>query len=314
MSTPSQEGNPGDIVFDAFPNVGGNVGWVYTADNKWARFGGISLNDNTDVEFFDQIVVNNSGYTGSDPLVIGAGTSQFTVTSDGRAGIGTSPDTDPNVGLVVRGKIIGDGSGLTGVSDIWIKDAVGIHTSTPVGINTNTAKSEFALYAEGSVAINGSLKVFEIIEKATIINNSASGTIPIYLGDNNVYYYLQNSTSNWEVVFFGEQSNPSKLYLTDFMEVGETITVAIVAPQGGTAYYNNSVAIGQPPPPPPPPPAPPLPAIPATIPPYYYGGETINSGNPNGLDVYTYVIIRKSNTGGPGDQFTILYSQAQYSL
>ena len=302
MSTPAQEGNPGDIVFDAFPNVGGNVGWVYTADNKWARFGGISLSDNADVEFFDQIVVNSPGYVGTDPLVIGSGSNQFTVTSDGRAGIGTDPDSDPNVGLVVRGRIVGDGSGLTGVSDIWVKDAVGIHTITKVGINTNSAKSEFALYAEGSVAINGSLKVFEIIEKATIINNSASGTIPIYLGDNNVYYYLLESTSNWGIEFFGEQFTPTKLYLTDFMEVGETITVAIIAPQGATAaYYNNSIAIGQP-------------GGAAPIQPYYYGGETINSGNLDGLDVYTYVIIRKSNTGGAGDQFTVLYSQAQYSL
>jgi len=302
LSTPAQEGNPGDIVFDAFPNVGGNVGWVYTADNKWARFGGISLSDNADVEFFDQIVVNSPGYVGTDPLVIGSGSNQFTVTSDGRAGIGTDPDSDPNVGLVVRGRIVGDGSGLTGVSDIWVKDAVGIHTITKVGINTNSAKSEFALYAEGSVAINGSLKVFEIIEKATIINNSASGTIPIYLGDNNVYYYLLESTSNWGIEFFGEQFTPTKLYLTDFMEVGETITVAIIAPQGATAaYYNNSIAIGQP-------------GGAAPIQPYYYGGETINSGNLGGLDVYTYVIIRKSNTGGAGDQFTVLYSQAQYSL
>jgi len=309
LSTPRTAGNPGDIVFDAFPNVGGNVGWVYTSSGNWARFGGISLNDNSDVEFFDQIVVNNPTYSGTNPLVIGEGANQFSVTGDGRAGIGTDPSLDTSVGLIVRGKIVGDGSGLTGVSDIWVRDSVGIHTDTPVGLNTTSAQDGFALYTEGAANINGSLRVFEIIEKAQIDSRVLGGTggpVNIYLADNNVYYFTPNATGNWTLNFLGDSTKTpaTGLFLggTDgFLNVGESMTVAIVTKQGATAYYNNIITIDN-----------------QTVTPYYYGGENINTGNAGtvseaSIDVYTYVIIRNASGGTIDQQFTVLYSQSQYT-
>ena len=37
-----QIGNPGDIVYNANPEAGGTVGWVYTTNNLWKTFGDIS--------------------------------------------------------------------------------------------------------------------------------------------------------------------------------------------------------------------------------------------------------------------------------
>jgi microcystin-dependent protein len=45
ISTPIFAGNPGDVVFDANPESGGDVGWVYTISNKWEKFGPIKDND-----------------------------------------------------------------------------------------------------------------------------------------------------------------------------------------------------------------------------------------------------------------------------
>ena len=42
ISTPSVAGNPGDMVFNANPTSGGEVGWVYTTNNEWKTFGTIS--------------------------------------------------------------------------------------------------------------------------------------------------------------------------------------------------------------------------------------------------------------------------------
>tara|TARA_B100001109_G_scaffold26646_1_gene19994 strand:+ start:117 stop:5012 length:4896 start_codon:yes stop_codon:yes gene_type:complete len=42
ISTPSEAGNPGDIVYNANPTSGGTVGWVYTTSNAWKTFGTIS--------------------------------------------------------------------------------------------------------------------------------------------------------------------------------------------------------------------------------------------------------------------------------
>jgi hypothetical protein len=322
ISTPTIAGNPGDVIFDAFPNLGGNVGWVYTTDGRWARFGGISLSDTSDLEFFDRVVINRPGYTGTDPLVIGSGTNQFTVTSDGRVGIGTNPDTDTTVGLKVDGKIVGDGSGLTGVSDIWVvspvvdrlgnpvvPSQVGITTITPVGINTTNPRKDFGLYVEGTMAINGSLRVFEIIERADIDTRVLGTELPsvdIYLADNNVYYFTNVARGNWTINFLGDSTKTAATGLllggtNGFLNVGESMTVAIITKQGATAYYNNSITIDG-----------------FTVQPYYYGGETLNSGNPGvsdaipGIDVYTYVIIRNASGGGPDSEFTVLYSQSQY--
>ena len=42
IATPSNAGNPGDIVYNANPEAGGTVGWVYTTNNLWKTFGDIS--------------------------------------------------------------------------------------------------------------------------------------------------------------------------------------------------------------------------------------------------------------------------------
>ena len=42
IATPSDAGNPGDIVYNANPASGGTVGWVYTTNNEWKTFGTIS--------------------------------------------------------------------------------------------------------------------------------------------------------------------------------------------------------------------------------------------------------------------------------
>jgi hypothetical protein len=42
ISTPSEAGNPGDLVFRANPVNGGTIGWVYTTNNEWRSFGSIS--------------------------------------------------------------------------------------------------------------------------------------------------------------------------------------------------------------------------------------------------------------------------------
>jgi hypothetical protein len=296
ISTPTVAGNPGDVIFDATPNVGGSIGWVYTNQNNWSRFGGINLSESSSIGVFDDLTINNSD------LKVSTGVQQFTV-SNGLVGIGTAPEV--GTALKVNGKIVGDGSGLTGVSDIWVTDAVGIHTNTPIGINTSSAKSEYAMYLEGSMAINGSLRVFEIIEKATIDNRILTDTtIPIYLADNNVYYFINPPTGNWTLSFLGDSSKlntePGYFLAGDngFLNVGETMTVAIIVSMGTTGYYNPTILVDN-----------------SSINPYYYGGEKIGVGNTNGIDVYTYVLIRKADqtAGAISNQMTVLYSQAQYT-
>ena len=248
VSTPTNAGNPGDVVYRATPESGGTAGWIYTSDNNWRRFGPISTSTSA-----TNIVVNQ------------VNANSF---------IGT---------------FSGDGSGLSNVSDIWRTDAIGIHTQTAIGIGTTSAKAGFGLYVEGSTSINGTLRVFEIIETATITSGILTTTSVqnIDLGDNNVYYFTTAAQGNWTLNFRGNSSQT----LNDFLTVGESTTVAVITTQGSTPYYNSTVQID---------------GVTQSV--KYYGGVPITSGNASGIDVYTYVIIKTA-----ANTYTVLYSQSQYS-
>lgn len=291
ISTPIDSANPGDVTFRADPEAGGTIGWVFTGKNHWYRFGNISFEKDYNTGIFDKIGIAASNPT-NYRLQVGSASSAFYISTEGKVGINTLPD--PSYALKVNGVLFGDGSGLFNVSDVWEGDAVGVHTTTPVGVGTTSAKEGFGLYVEGSAAFNGSLRVYEIIEKATISTSilSTGSDVNIDLGDNNVYYFTNNATGNWGLNFRGGVG----LALTSFLSKGESMTVAILTAQGATPYYNNSVKVDG-----------------VSIIPKYYGGSIITSGNANSLDSYTYVVIRKDSTGNPSADFTILYSQSQYS-
>jgi hypothetical protein len=186
------------------------------------------------------------------------------------------------------GTFVGDGSGLVNVDSIWARDLVGINTTNSVGIATTTAKSDFALHVNGNTLIDGTLKVVQVIEKATISSGILTATTTnIDLATNNVWYFTNQAQGNWTLNFRGNSTTS----LNSFLNTGDSITVAVLTTQGSTAYYNSTVRIDG-----------------SSITPKYYGGTTISSGNANSIDLYTYVII-KTGSGA----FTVLYSQSQYA-
>ena len=127
ISTPSLAGNPGDLVYNANPDDGGYVGWIYSIQNDWRRFGAISLNTNQNVMVFDQVGVGTTT-PGTATFKVGAGTTQLVVDGDG-VGIGTTANGydlrvlgDTNIGGNINAGIItgtflyGDGSNLTDIN------------------------------------------------------------------------------------------------------------------------------------------------------------------------------------------------------
>ena len=247
ISTPSIDGTSGDVEYYSRPDDGGHLGWVYTANNDWRKFGPIQ---------------NSDGYY---------------------------------VGIW-SGTFVGDGSGLSGLESTWIvQSGVGIYTGLNVGIGT-TAKLNTKLSVTGRTYIDGILNVTEIIEKATIVTDDwplldGGGNaidIDIYLGDNNVYYYTKNCSQNWTLNFTGYSNGTT---LNNLLEIGDSITIAFLATNGQTAFYNDEVKIDG-----------------TTVTPRWYGGFTPTFGNPSSIDTYTYVIIKTANS-----TFTVLASQSTYT-
>jgi hypothetical protein len=67
LDEPNVSGNPGDIAFDANPEDGGDLGWIYTT-NKWQKFGLIKLNGVYNGNFTGSFSGDGSGLTGVSDL------------------------------------------------------------------------------------------------------------------------------------------------------------------------------------------------------------------------------------------------------
>ena len=296
ISVPTLAGNPGDIVYESNPQKTGTIGWVYTTENDWYRFGNISISKEYNYAIFDKVGIATTS-VGNYSFVVGSGSSIFEVDGSG-VGIGTTSNsyklnvlgtTNIEGATTLKGNLTVNGiiSGTFALDPIWQNDGVGISTIAKVGIGTTVAKTDNALYVNGNTRIDGVLNVFEIIEKATINTTPLTGTVNIDLLDNNVFYFTSNATGNWNINFRGNISTT----LNDFLKDGESVTVAIITTQGSTPYYNNNVLIES-----------------NLISAKYYGGVKFNSGNTNSIDVYTYVIIKISS-----GNYTVLCSQSQYA-
>jgi hypothetical protein len=151
ITEPILSGNPGDIVYLNNPEKGGYVGWIYTSDNDWYRFGNVSISKNANIGIFDAIGIATND-PGTSKLLVGSGTTQVSVDGNGGVGIGTTANgyklhvigSTNIVGTVTATSFIGDGNGLTNLNvsasgwtnisgDIYNTDLsnVGIGTSVP---------------------------------------------------------------------------------------------------------------------------------------------------------------------------------------
>jgi len=162
ITEPTLSGNPGDIVYLNNPEKGGYVGWIYTLDNDWYRFGNVSLSKNANISIFDAvgIATNNPG---TSKLLVGSGTTQVSVNGNGGVGIGTTANTyklhvigDTNiVGTLTATSFVGNGSGLFGVTVPaagWTQISGGIYNTAlnNVGIGTSVPRFNLEVGAVGA--------------------------------------------------------------------------------------------------------------------------------------------------------------------
>ena len=151
ISTPSLAGNPGDLTYNANPAKGGYVGWIYSTENDWYRFGNVSLSKNFNIQVFDQVGIATTT-PGANNFQVNNGGSIFSVDALGATGIGTTAGTyklqvigNSNfIGIVTATSFQGDGSGLTNLSNdsLWNPVGSGLGTgiypidSNRVGVGT----------------------------------------------------------------------------------------------------------------------------------------------------------------------------------
>lgn len=125
-----------------------------------------------------------------------------------------------------------------------------------------------------NVKFTGKTSLAEVIEKATLRNTSASGTINFDILTSAIVYYTSASTGNWTINLRGSSSVP----ISSLLPVGECITFTLLATQGATGYYQTAFQIDGTP-----------------IIPKWQNGFVPVAGSINAVDIYTYSLVRTSS-------------------
>ena len=171
ISTPVLSGNPGDIVYYANPVDGGYVGWIYTLQNDWRRFGNVSLSKDLDINTLDALGIGTDTALNS---LLRVGENVLTVNNRG-VGVGTTSGnyslniigSTNVVGTVTASYFVGDGQYLTNLNASatgWENITGGIYNVNlnNVGIGTTSPRYNLELGAVGtnsrSLHVNGTSK------------------------------------------------------------------------------------------------------------------------------------------------------------
>ena len=196
IATPSLSGNPGDIVYYSNPSKGGYVGWIYTVENEWFRFGNVSISKDLNIGIFDQVGIATTS-PGTQKFLVGSGTSQFSVDGNGGVGIGTSANQyklhvigNTNiVGTLTATSFTGDGGGLTNLNAAalgWTQISGGIYNTAlnNVGIGTSVPRFNLELGAIGtsstSLHVNGTSTFIGLVTTGNVFVGGALTALSSY--------------------------------------------------------------------------------------------------------------------------------------
>ena len=140
----------------------------------------------------------------------------------------------------------------------------------------------------GRATFNGQGKIQSVAEKVTIDGGAGpSGTFNYDVLTQAVLYTSGNNAGNWTLNIRGDGSNS----LNSIMETGESITIAHISANGGSAYYNSAVQIDG-----------------SSVTPEWQGGAAPDAGNASSNDVYTYTIIKTGDA-----TFFVIAAQTQFA-
>ncbi len=126
-------------------------------------------------------------------------------------------------------------------------------------------------------------------ERMNIVASAATGTINLEALTSGSWYYTSNATGNWVLNVRGSSTTSLNTILT----TGDSITVAFLATQGSTAYYQTSLQVD---------------GTTSGVTVEWQGGTAPTAGNASGIDVYLFNIIKTASA-----TYTVLASQTKFA-
>lgn len=124
-------------------------------------------------------------------------------------------------------------------------------------------------------------------ETVTIAATAATGTVNVDINTSTVHYYTSNASADWTFNFRGDGSTT----LDSMLATGESITVAFLVTNGGTAYYPTAFTVDG-----------------SSVTPKWQGGSAPSAGNATSVDAYVFSIVKTGSAA-----FTVFGSQTQFA-
>jgi len=125
------------------------------------------------------------------------------------------------------------------------------------------------------------------IETVSVNPAALSGATTLDCKTNSVFYYSANAAANWTLNFRGDGSTTMNAFLT----TGQSVTVVLLATQGGTAYYPTAFSVDG-----------------SAVTPKWLGGSAPTGGNASSIDSYSFTIIKTA-----ASTYTVIASQARFA-
>ena len=152
---------------------------------------------------------------------------------------------------------------------------------------TGTATFNSAVVMSGESTLSGGSLLKRVKETTTVSATAAANTISYDFITQSVLYYTSDATGNWVLNVRGDSGTT----LNSVMSTGQSATVAFLATQGATAYYQTALQVDG-----------------SSVTPKYQGGSAPTEGNASSVDAYVFTIIKTADA-----TFTALGSQTQFA-
>ena len=219
-------------------------------------------------------------------------TYSLTVKASGQTGVSIAAgatatvifnDTDYVASGVQASATLTSGAIIKGNGTTFVTPATaGTDYVAPGTTSTFTALQNFA----GTSSVFSS-SFINSIEVTTIVATSVPATLNYDVTTQSVLFYTTDAVANWTANFRASSGTP----LNTSLAIGRSVTVALLATQGGTPYYNNVIQVDG-----------------SVVTPKYQGGIAWAAGNANSIDAYVYTIIKTANA-----TFTVLASLTRFA-
>jgi hypothetical protein len=204
------------------------------------------------------------------------------------AGSGITVPTGKTMWVYNNGTDVVDAT--THLTSLTLASALPVASGGTGGNTAATARSALSAAKSGTNTDITSLQPLAyMIEGATISATASTGTINFDAVTQSVLYYTTNASGNWTVNIRGNSGTT----LASLLSTGQSITVAFLSTNGGTAYYNISVQVD---------------GTTSGVTTRWQNGVAPSSGNTSSIDVYTYTVIKTGSA-----TYTVLASQTKFA-